>query len=403
MACAIASIISQTNGVSVSVCWSRTLLSLFSELRPLQTGDMHDSDDINPHVDWDDDDDVQEGQSPPSQHQIAPADADDEISLLGDDDNQNTLREEPQDARKTLSDAHTTTLSQELPVEVPSEPSASVAPRTPHSSERSPVKENDRPRGRRGRDSDQSVLTLTPAPGQHGLPPKPPVSLSPSYSRGGTSAIVTMSATAMAPTKEKRLSNGHYSRSANDRPDSLPHPWKRVESTTVPGDFYYVNDITGISTWERPKDSANRTGHDSISRGRPMSPLQSRGRVDTATSNNERRRSLSPNTRRRAPSPDTREQRMDVESDHPHTATKRRRSWSPENRDPRRNPSPPVGGGRMRSPRGPSRYAPTTDNPFRTLKLCRPDLQPSSMSVELAARLHLHRIAMNSMLHLRVR
>jgi len=366
---------------------------------------MHDSDDVNPHVDWDDDDDVQEERSPPSQPQIVPADADDEISLLGDDDNQNTSHEEPQNTQKTLSDMNTTTLSQELPVEAPSEPSASVAPCTPHSSERSPIKENDHPRGRRGHDSDQSVLTLTPAPGQHGLPPKPPVSLSPSYSRGGNPTIVTMAATAMAaPTKEKRLSNGHYSRPTNDRPDSLQYPWKRVESTKTPGDFYYVNEITGLSTWDRPKDSANRTGHDPISRGRPISPLQTRGRVDTVTSNNERRRSLSPSTRRRAPSPDRREQRMDGESDHLHTSTKRRRSWSPENRDPRRNPTPPVGGGRMRSPlRGPSRYAPTNDNPFRTLKFCRPDLQPSNKSVELAARLRLHRITMNSMLHLRVR
>ena len=322
---------------------------------------MHDSDDINPHVDWDDDDDVQEVRSPPSQPQIAPADADDEISLLGDDDNQDTSREAPQEAQKTLSDAHTTTGSQELPVEVPSDPSASVAPCTPHSSERGPVKENDRPRGHRGRDSDQSVLTLTPAPGQHGLPPKPSVSLSPSYPRGGTSAIVTMSATAMAPTKEKRLSNGHYSRPTNDRPDSLPYPWKRVESTTVPGDFYYMNDITGLSTWERPKDSANRTGQDPISRRRP-SP---RAHVDTTASNNERRRSLSPNTRRRAPSPDRREQRMDVESDHLQKATKRRRSWSPENRDPRQNPSSPTRAGRMRSsPHGPSRYARQTITPF---------------------------------------
>jgi hypothetical protein len=71
-----------------------------------------------------------------------------------------------------------------------------------------------------------------------------------------------MSATAMAPTKEKRLSNGHYSRPTNDRPDSLPHPWKRVESTTAPGEFYYMNDVTGHTTWERPKESANRAGHD---------------------------------------------------------------------------------------------------------------------------------------------
>ena len=395
--------ISQTNG-GVSFRFVGVGLAFFvlRASTPPQTGDMHDSDDINPHVDWDDDDDVQEDRSPPSQPQIAPTDADDEISLLGDDDNQDTLREAPQDAQKTLSDAHTTTGSQELSVELPLEPSASVAPCTPHSSERSPVKENDRPRGRRGHDSDQSVLTLTPAPGQHGLPPKPPVSLSPSYSRGGTSAVVTMSATAMAP-KEKRLSNGHYSRPTNDRPDSVPYPWKLVESTKVPGDFYYMNDITGLSTWERPKDSGNRTGHDPISRRRP-SPLQTRGHVDTGTSNNERKRSLSPNTRRRAPSPDRREQQMDVESDHLQKATKRRRSWSPENRDSRRNPSPSARGGRMRSPpRGPSRYAPTNDNPFHTLKFCRPDLQPSSMSVELAARLRLHRIAMNSMLHLRVR
>ena len=348
---------------------------------------MHDSDDINPHVDWDDDDDVQEDRSPPLQPQIAPTDADDEISLLGDDDNQDTLREAPQDTQKTLSDAHTTTGSQELSVELALETSASVAPCTPHSSERSPLKENDHPRGRRGHDSDQSVLTLTPAPGQHGLPPKPPVSLSPSYTRGGTSAVVTMSATAMAP-KEKRLSNGHYSRPASDRPDSLPYPWKLVESTKVPGDFYYMNDITGVSTWERPKDAANRTGHDPISRRRP-SPLQTRGHVDTGTSNNERKRSFSPNTRRRAPSPDRREQQMDVESDHLQKATKRRRSWSPENRDSRRNPSPAARGGRMRSPpRGPSRYAPTNDNPFAPSNFAgqtfNPRARPSNWPLALA-------------------
>ena len=370
---------------------------------------MHDSDDINPQVDWDDDDGSQEERPPPSRPQIPPADADDEISLLGDDDNQDALREAPQDARKSLSDTHITAGAQEMPLKDPSEPSASIAPCTPHSSERSPVKENDRPRGRKGRDSDQSVLTLTPAPGQHGLPPKPPVSLSPSYSRGGASAMVTMSATAMAPTKEKRLSNGHYPRPTNDRPDSLPHPWKRVESTTTPGDFYYMNEVTGVATWERPIDSANRPGQDSISRRGPVSPLQTRGRVDVATSNNERRRSLSPGPRRRPPSPSGREHRMDVESDHLRMAAKRQRGRSQENRDPRRNSPPPVRGGRMRSPpRGPSRYAPTNDNPFHTLKFCRPDLQPSSTSAlatatELAVRLHLHRVAMNSILHLRVR
>lgn len=339
---------------------------------------MHDSDDINPHVDWDDDDDLQDERRPPSQPQITPADADDEISLLGDDDNQDALRETPHDARKTPNDAHTTAGAQEIPLEDPSEPSASVAPCTPRSSERSPVKEDDRPRGRRGRDSDQSVLTLTPAPGQHGLPPKPPVVFSPSYSRGNTSAIVTMSATAMAPTKEKRPSNGQYSRPTNDRSDSLPHPWKRVESTTVPGEFYFMNDITGLTTWERPKDSTSRAGHDPVSRRRPISPLQTRGRVDAATSNKENRRSLSPDSRRRAPSPDRREHRMDVESDHLRTTTKRQRSWSPENRDPRRNSSPPVRAGRMRSPpRGPSRYAPTNDDPFRNPQI--PPTRPSTL------------------------
>ena len=370
---------------------------------------MHDSDDINPQVDWDDDDDPQEERPPPSRPQIPPADTDDEISLLGDDDNQDALREAPQDAQKYLSDAYTTAGAQEMPLKHPSEPSASVAPCTPHSSERSPAKENDRPRDRKERDSDQSVLTLTPAPGQHGLPPKPPVSLSPSYSRGGASAMVTMSATAMAPTKEKRLSNGHYSRPTNDRPDTLPHPWKRVESTTTPGDFYYMNEDTGLATWERPKDSANRPGQDSISKRGPISPLQTRGRVDVTTSNNERRRSLSPGPRRRAPSPGGRERRADVESDHLRMAAKRQRSWSPEIRDPRRISPPPVRGGRLRSPpRGPSRYAPTNDNPFHTLKFCRPDLQPSSTSVlamatEVAVRLRLHHVAMNSILHLRVR
>jgi hypothetical protein len=104
-------------GVSVSALLESdfAFFVLRASTRP-QTGDMHDSDDINPHVDWDDDDDVQEERSPPSQPQIAPADADDEISLLDDDDNQDTSREAPQDARETLSDAHTTAGTQELPV-----------------------------------------------------------------------------------------------------------------------------------------------------------------------------------------------------------------------------------------------------------------------------------------------
>ena len=66
MAYAVPVMISQTNG-GVSFRFVGVGLAFFvlRASTPPQTGDMHDSDDINPHVDWDDDDDVQEGQSPP--------------------------------------------------------------------------------------------------------------------------------------------------------------------------------------------------------------------------------------------------------------------------------------------------------------------------------------------------
>merc|ERR1711920_106380 len=85
--------------------------------------------------------------------------------------------------------------------------------------------------------------------------------------------VLTLTATrggdkkaAVSPKKDKR-------RKVDERPRTPPRPWKLEEHPDAPGEWYYWNEKTGETTWDPPVAVLSICdGHVSLS-GRPPSPL----------------------------------------------------------------------------------------------------------------------------------
>ncbi|KZT66656.1 hypothetical protein DAEQUDRAFT_446205 [Daedalea quercina L-15889] len=217
-------------------------------------------------LDWGHEDDEQTAQR-------APEDAEDAVSLGGDEDDMQDYYayqasgQEAAQASTPVSNSHTTSQ--------PKRDSLGTK------QSEAPPQEPDSPQLRRS----QSVGKLT-----HALPPKPVVSVAPVHPSPAQASTL-----ASAMVQRERRSNGHGKPTSNSHHDTLPPDWELRQARSGAGEQYYYNIKTHESTWTRPvsgKSSPTKERDSGVSRGREgKSPSRRADSLERRTGRRETKRS----------------------------------------------------------------------------------------------------------------
>lgn len=300
-------------------------------------------------------------------------DAEDAVSLGGDEDDDQDLSVFQQHSVAELD----ATLPASPPQQSQTEPPSSQTSRHDPDLSQSSLTPDSPQHSKRSQTSSFAQL-------KHALPPKP-VLASADYARAAPPQTSTL---AGPMVQRDRRSNGHGS---HDQTDSLPPDWETRVSKTGGGEYFY-NNKTHESTWARPVAAS---GHSSPAKDRETSAAQSpppsvndrsqtsdRNERNPAARGRKQRRRSSPGTMtfddrhyrpgeptssapsaddRGAPRPRVRQSSPDVVAD------RRPRSLTPPRRDTDRNARRP----NSRSP------SPVGRNTWRDAQR---DVQPSRLS-----------------------
>lgn len=213
-------------------------------------------------LDWGHEDDEQTAQR-------GPDDAEDAVSLGGDEDDYYPYPASEQEATKTetqFSHSHST----------PQVKRDSVVSRQSVA----PQREADSPQLRRS----QSLGKFT-----HALPPKPVVSVAPVHPSPAQASTL-----ASSMIQRERRANGHGKPNSGGQHDALPPDWELRQARSGGGEHYYYNSRTHESTWTRPVSGKSSPAKDSASRGREgiSPPSRSGDSPEQRTSRKEPKRSV---------------------------------------------------------------------------------------------------------------
>ncbi|KAH9835456.1 uncharacterized protein C8Q71DRAFT_682660, partial [Rhodofomes roseus] len=170
-------------------------------------------------LDWGHEDDEQTAQR-------GPEDAEDAVSLGGDEDD--------------TQDYYAYQASEQEDTKAASQTSNPQSRRESYGSKQSmaPQREPDSPQLRRS----QSVGKLT-----HALPPKPVLSVAPVHPSPAQASTLASSMIQREPR-----ANGHGKPTSGSNQDALPPDWELRQARSGGGEQYFYNTKTHESTWTRP-------------------------------------------------------------------------------------------------------------------------------------------------------